>query len=376
MTLSKQIIIIFVVGIFLLFVGTFTVTVNEVKGYYENQLNQDAQNTASALGLTLTKQFNAQLDKATILSKVRALFDRGSYSKIEIKDINGNPIVSRYIKNASPNVPMWFENFISIQNQAQKALIMNGWNQVGQVSVKSNENTAIQSLWATTKKLFALFLVLTLFITIIGASFIYMAFRPLKKIIKQADDIGNKEFYTLDKKPRTKELRRLSDSINNMVEKLKAMFSKQMEEAEQLRNKAYMDGVTDLGNRRYFLEQLEQYLESEEMFSPGYLLLIELTGLAAYNEENGYLSGNVIIGNTANIIQATLDQENVHLIARIGGLTFACVVIESNSSNIQIIADDLYKKIQKMLETNDPKLTIAIGIARSRYQEAPSTLLH
>ena len=114
MTLTRQIIMIFIGALMLLFVGTFFVTMQHIKGYFEDQLNNNAQDTATALGLTLSEKLQQDAGQAEILSKVKAVFDRGYFRSIVVQDIDGNIVVKRFLKSQTAFAPDWFKSWISI----------------------------------------------------------------------------------------------------------------------------------------------------------------------------------------------------------------------------------------------------------------------
>jgi GGDEF domain-containing protein len=75
--------------------------------------------------------------------------------------------------------------------------------------------------------------------------------------------------------------------MNQMVEKLKALFTEQTERSEKLRVESYQDSLTGLGNRRYFEMQLSSRVSNLEEPSSGYLLILRVNDLAGLNQRLG-----------------------------------------------------------------------------------------
>ncbi len=90
-------------------------------------------------------------------------------------------------------------------------------------------------------------------------------------MVEQSHAIARREFLSLPELPRTPELRRVVQAMNQMVEKLKALFTEQAERSEQLRAESYQDSLTGLSNRRYFEMQLNTRVSNLEDARAGYL---------------------------------------------------------------------------------------------------------
>ena len=106
-------------------------------------------------------------------------------------------------------------------------------------------------------------------------------------MVKQSHAIARREFLSLPELPRTPELRRVVQAMNQMVEKLKALFQEQAERSEKLRVESYQDNLTGLANRRYFEMQLNARVSNPEQASSGYLLLLRVKDLAGLNQRLG-----------------------------------------------------------------------------------------
>lgn len=373
MTITRQIIIVFILSLALLFMGTFLTTMLHIKAYYEDQLNMNAQDTATALGLTLSE---SSLDKnATNLSQVKAVFDQGYFSSIKINDINNNLIVQRHILKQDKVAPDWFKFLISIENEEKKALIMKGWRQVGTVYVKSNSALAYKALWQTLVYLFLLYSLLTIILSILGTLLINHLLKPLKLIIRQAEDIGEQKLYLLAEKPSTRELRKLSDTMNAMVTKLQKIFAEQLVDAEALRSKIYVDSLTQLGNRRYFFHHFDDFLNNDEKFATGYLVLIEASGLLEFNKKNGYAAGDRALRLLAETLQEASEKHSFLLLSRLDGPHFAFVLSIESYSECEEILHPLYHKLNTSLQSISNKLSLALAACQYQFHGAPSKIL-
>ena len=101
--------------------------------------------------------------------------------------------------------------------------------------------------------------------------------------------------------PLTVELRSVVLAMNRLSEKVGEIFTEQSALTERLREQAYQDFVTGLGNRRYFDCQFGAMLDSRDEVSQGALLLLELRDLSRVNERTGYTAGDMLLKRTGDI---------------------------------------------------------------------------
>lgn len=92
--------------------------------------------------------------------------------------------------------------------------------------------------------------------------------------------------------------------------------------SKQLKYEATHDGLTGIANRAAFLSFVERAL-SEPECGPVGLLHIDLDDFKSLNDTHGHSAGDAALTNTADIIQATITDDD--LVARIGGDEFVVV---------------------------------------------------
>ena len=102
-----------------------------------------------------------------------------------------------------------------------------------------------------------------------------------------------------------------------------------------VKNLAYMDGLTGLGNRTAYLEKLEE-LEQKEKGSLG-VVFLDINNLKQVNDHIGHEVGDKLICLAAEMIDSTFGKEGD--VYRIGGDEF-CVLIEG---------DTIYTRYKKRL---------------------------
>lgn len=305
MTLTKQLLLSGMIVLLCLFAGMITYVVRNTQTFLDQQLASHAQDTATALGMSLTLTMKNN-DVITANRIVDAVFDRGYYRTIEILNANGTPIVERHLDVKVADVPEFFIDALPIETQSKEAVIMDGWKKVGKVIIESNPGFAYQQIWLTFIESLKWLLMTGIVAVILGGGLLYIILRPLRSITKQAAAICNQQFTVQESLPWTLDLRQVVLAMNRMSTRLKNLFEEQAQVSERLREQAYIDPVTHLGNRRYFDMQFEHILNDTEKADTGILLLIELKNFKEYNEQYGYEAGDSLLKNVAQVMTQSI----------------------------------------------------------------------
>lgn len=309
MTLTKQLLLSGMIVLLCLFAGMITYVVRNTQTFLDQQLSSHAQDTATALGLSLTLTMKNN-DVITANRIVDAVFDRGYYRSIQILASNGSPLVDRHMEVKVAGVPEYFIQLLPIKTQSKEAVIMDGWRKVGKVIIESNPGFAYQQIWLTFIESLKWLLMTGIVAVILGGGLLYIILRPLRSITKQAAAICNQQFTIQESLPWTFDLRQVVVAMNSMSVRLKNLFEEQMKTSERLREQAFVDPVTQLGNRRYFDLQFDHLLQDEETAS-GMLLIVELQHFKQYNDQYGYEAGDRLLKSVAGVITAaTASVEN------------------------------------------------------------------
>ena len=89
MTLNKQIMLVMSILVLLLLSTAMFVNYKNAKGFIQDQLISNAENTASSLGVAIA---HVKGDKAMSETFINAVFDSGYYESIVLSDIDGNVV--------------------------------------------------------------------------------------------------------------------------------------------------------------------------------------------------------------------------------------------------------------------------------------------
>lgn len=371
MTLYRQLLLFSLLLFALLFAGICIEKLQSTRSFLITQLQSHAQDTATSLGLSLSPGM-AENDIPTVDAMMNAVFDRGYYSVISLKDMQGKVITERTLRVEIGGVPHWFVNLIPIKSPGGEALAMAGWNQAGKLYVESHPGYAYQTMWKTMIQISIYFLLAGTTVLILGGLGLRLLLKPLKRVELQAEAICRKEYQIQDTLPKTKELRQVVEAMNRMTTQVREMFSRQAKIAERLRRKAYSDQLTGLGNRRYLTAQVEARLEPAMGTVGGVLLLLHLDNLQKLNELEGFAAGDTLLKKVADIIrQETRMLSNVTL-ARITGGDFAIFISEISSTDANDLAEQLSHKVARLAVKNISHADNQTDIGGVVFEQTPT----
>jgi diguanylate cyclase (GGDEF)-like protein len=314
--------------------------------FMEEQLQSHAQDTATSLGLSVSP-YMAEEDLSTVKSMVDAIFDRGYYSRIKLLGTDGRTLLERSATIDLEGVPDWFVDLLSLDIPQANTEVLAGWNIAGVVNVESHPGYAYRQLWRTfTQTLFWLVL-FAVAVGALGAFGIHAFLRPMRAVQRQAEGVSARNYIVQEELPRTRELRSMVIAMNRMTRKVQAMFEEQAHSAEQLREIAYQDSLTGLGNRRYFEAQLRSAVQKSEKVQNGALLMVRINGLKEINDKHGFKAGDDLIGATATVLEQTVRGGN-SVIGRLAGADFGVILSGMDESRASEFADSLVGQLAQL----------------------------
>jgi len=131
-------------------------------------------------------------------------------------------------------------------------------------------------------------------------------------------------------------------------------FRKQKQnEIQYLNNHDYL---TDLFNRRYFFEQLNQF-DHADCYPLG-IMMIDVNGLKIFNDAYGHSMGDIVLKTVGNLLKNIFEKKDV--VARIGGDEFAVLIPNTTMGKMQEEKDKLRLEVEKYPIKN-AILSLAIG---------------
>ncbi|HUT40204.1 MAG TPA: EAL domain-containing protein [Gammaproteobacteria bacterium] len=376
MTLNRQIstgiVLILIAG----FIATVAISTQNLRTFMTAQLETHARDTATSLGLSLSPYVQPP-DMPVISAMIGAVFDRGEYQRITLTSADGDTLVEKSVPPDTGAAPEWFVKAITLHAPAMEALVMSGWNQAGRIHVTSNTGRAYNQLWSTTMDTLMLYLIAAAITLALATVAVRFLLRPLARVKLQADAIRNRSYMVQRRLPRTAELRSVVLAMNRLSEKVGEIFTEQSALTERLREQAYQDTVTGLGNRRYFDCQFGAMLDARDEVSQGALLLLELRDLSRVNERTGYTAGDMLLKRTGELIKSQLAYLENSFATRISGAGFGIVATGLPTGSADALAATLCRDLLQLRADGlaDSNNIGHIGIAMWRHGNTLPELL-
>jgi len=377
MSLLKQLFLAICLFLVVAFTGSFIAGVETSREQLISQLRSHAQDAATALGLSMAPHVD---DPAMLELMVNSIFDSGYFASIRVMRIaDEQVIVERSSTSTAETVPGWFAELVDLQAQGGDALIMRGWEQAARVEVISHPQFALAKLWASAIGSLLWLLLCGLVSAILGGWLLRTQLRPLDNMVQQAQAISRREFLTLPRIPRTPELKRVVLAMNQMVDKLKALFAEEAARSEKLREEAYQDSLTGLANRRQFELKLAKHLVVTEQHAAGYLLLLRVNDLAGLNERLGGQRTDLLIREIGELLKRLLVEHGSHdwLAARSRGGEFSLLAPGLTGEDAERLAQELSEGLENLRQTGASDCTPVahLGIAAFKPGEEVANVI-
>lgn len=343
MSLIKQLWIAIILVMTIAFGGSMIVSVLSARHYLEQQLQVKNIDNATALALSLTQ---LEKDETLVGLLVAAQFDVGHYRFIRIVSPTGQTLVERVATDQKPGVPSWFIKLIPIQTAPGQALIQDGWNQYGTLTLASHDSYAYKSLWDGTLELLLWFVIGAALTGLAGTLLMRTITRPLGEVVGQAQAIAERRFLSIAE-PRTPELKSVARAMNDMVGRLKAMFNEEAARLETLRKKVNLDAVTGLPGREHFMSQLREAVQGDRSGSAGNFVLIRLPDLNDLNALLGRQQADALLKDVAGVLDESVEKHTGRLAGRVKGTDFALAC--PSSASAAEMARDIHDRLMQNL---------------------------
>lgn len=373
MSLYRQLIMLIGVLSLATLAGTLWINFDSTRSFLEEQLSSHAQDTATALGLTLSS--SGGVDSPASVAAVDAVFDRGYYRRIVVSDAAGKASIERELPLSIEGVPAWFVRSVELSTPTTSAIVMQGWRQAGQVSVSSHPGYAYRKLWQEARQTAYWFIGLAALLLLGGSLMLHRLLAPLRLIERQARALVRREYVLQETVPRPRELRSVVEAMNALIRQIRITFESQASVVEELRTAAYRDALTGLGNRRYFERQMSARLSAREEAHEGVLVLVEVDDLQGVNARQSYEAGDALVRRVSAQLEHAANSVAHGLACRLGGATFALVLPATASGRAEHVLQEIGAGLEAQSGTGEVNGTVHMGATTYGNGEALGELL-
>jgi diguanylate cyclase (GGDEF)-like protein len=145
--------------------------------------------------------------------------------------------------------------------------------------------------------------------------------------------------------------------------------------SEQLLEQSRIDELTQIGNRRFFNDYMEQQISlAKRHRHPLSLIFFDIDHFKKVNDVYGHQTGDVALRTVVDTLSTQLRESDVFF--RVGGEEFMIVLAHHPLNQAKEIAERLRKRVERIQEASLPHLTISLGVAELDTHETLEQLLH
>lgn len=145
---------------------------------------------------------------------------------------------------------------------------------------------------------------------------------------------------------------------------------------DEVRKASLIDPLTNIGNRKYFADELQRVLaEAEENGSPVSLLIGDIDHFKKFNDTFGHLVGDEVLKLVAKTLVENLKGRDI--IARYGGEEFVILLPQTTVQDAEKVANQLRSilatKQVRRRRTNETLGVVTISVGATQYKNKEDT---
>lgn len=210
----------------------------------------------------------------------------------------------------------------------------------------------------------ALFFVLVLIISVLLSKSLT---RPISYIAETVNEITKGNFNRKIELQRNDELGRLATDVNQLSQHLKEYIDDLEESKAIIEHQAYHDPLTNLPNRRYVQENLQQLKQKAEVTGSNIALaFIDLDRFKQINDSLGHTQGDELICKMAKRIKQCFPPD-IGIVARQGGDEFIILLDNMDQKTIEMRMNSLLSNLEIPVNLYGTEVYIRASIGIAQY---------
>lgn len=146
---------------------------------------------------------------------------------------------------------------------------------------------------------------------------------------------------------------------------------------EEIYRMTIVDGLTQVHNKRYFMEFIDREMARCARYDrPLSLLLFDIDHFKQINDVHGHLAGDFVLKRLAEMVSKHIRKEEAF--ARYGGEEFAILMPETTGERAGIFAEKIRRMVESttfVYEDREIGVSVSIGIAEMGPHRDPSAFI-
>ncbi len=143
---------------------------------------------------------------------------------------------------------------------------------------------------------------------------------------------------------------------------------------DQLELLSYTDQLTEVYNRRHFLDVLENELEHFKKYKQHFnLLMIDIDDFKDINDTRGHLFGDEVLRKIAQCVKSCI--RDYDIVARYGGEEFAVIISHLNPEDALLVAERIRRQVENLELRDNIKVTVSIGVTKNEVNDRADDII-
>jgi two-component system cell cycle response regulator len=132
-----------------------------------------------------------------------------------------------------------------------------------------------------------------------------------------------------------------------------------------------VDGLTQVFNKRYFLESLEREISRSRRYGRDLsLIMCDIDHFKQINDAYGHLAGDAVLKQLCQVVGGKIRRED--LLCRYGGEEFSILLPEIDNFNARLTAEKIRRLVERTAFTfEDTRIPVTISLGVSTIQAEP-----
>ena len=129
----------------------------------------------------------------------------------------------------------------------------------------------------------------------------------------------------------------------------------------ELRQRGYIDALTQLHNRRYFNDQVaSEFYRARRRKLPLSLVVLDIDKFKTFNDSHGHAQGDLALKAVARTLATSLRKPNCP--CRYGGEEFVVILPNTTEAQVAVLAERIRREVEQATAASF-KLTVSVGHA-------------
>ena len=337
MTLQKQFSLSvcgsFFILLSILIINQYTQTIQILNKQHQYRFN----NQLNALSRLI--QYAPQTSIESIINKN---INSDNHSKISIQLTNTDHVIKNDYQHSPLMIPQWFYQQQLLESLTERRIIHFKGRDFATVTITRYPVQEYQQLWQYCYKSGLLLLTVTIFLLLPLIIIIRKKLYPLEKLSLRCKDISKKQYSIYFPLQGSKEIQSIIKTMNHLTQQLDTNFKNQTHEARKIQEQAYRDPISGLGNRTFFIHQLNSWLAQSHR---GGIILLRTSLINDCHHQLGYEAGEKLTKNIAQAISNTVTYHDI-TIAHLSVSEFAVLAPEITKDKLKVIGEALLTIMQ------------------------------